>query len=77
MAQYAQISAGVVANIIVLDDPSILNLFFANPITGGTYDYVIQIDQLNPVPQIGWTYQPPVYPNPQVFTNPNIADDGD
>jgi hypothetical protein len=73
MSQYAQISMGYVLNVIVLDDPSILNLFYANPFTGGSYDFVVQIDQLDPVPQIGWTYQPPVYPNPAIFTDPNAG----
>jgi hypothetical protein len=77
MAVYAQIFNGYVVNVIALDDPSILNLFYVNPVNGSNFDYVIQIDQLSPVPQIGWQYQPPIYPNAAVFTNPNPPDSGD
>lgn len=73
-AQYAQISMGYVINVIVLNDPTILNLFYVNPLGGPNFDYVVQIDELVPVPQIGWQYQPPIYPAPGYFTNPNLDD---
>jgi hypothetical protein len=61
---YAQIKNGIVVNNIVLNDTSLLSLF------GQGFDCnPIEIDNLNPVPQIGWTYNgtnflPPVIPTP-------------
>ena len=74
---YAQIQNGLVMNVILLDDPSILSLFMINPVDGTQFDFVVRIDQLSPVPQIGWSYLPPVYPNPATFTNPNPPTNGD
>lgn len=74
--RYAQIQGGFIVNVIVLDDPSILSLFTVNPLNGTQFDFVIRIDTISPEPQIGWSYLPPVYPNPQTFTNPFI-DSGD
>jgi hypothetical protein len=71
MAQYAQILDGFVANVIVLDDPSIINLFFINPLGGPNFDYVNQIDNLSIIPQIGWSYTPAIYPNADIYTSPD------
>lgn len=56
---YAQILNGIIENIIVLDDPSLSSLFSQG------FDYFIRIDNLNPVPQIGWLY------NGSSFSDPN------
>jgi hypothetical protein len=56
---YAQILAGVIQNIIVLDDPTLISLF-----TEG-FDYCIEIDSLSPQPGIGWLY------DGTNFTDPN------
>lgn len=47
---YAQITAGVVVNIIVLNDPTLVSVFSAG------FDAFVQVDQLVPYPAIGWTY---------------------
>jgi hypothetical protein len=47
---YAQILSGSVQNIIVLNDSSLLSLFSAG------FDYLIRIDNLDPIPQMGWLY---------------------
>ena len=47
---WAQILNGVVVNIIVLNDTTLIPIF-----TQG-FDYLIEIDQLTPQPGIGWTY---------------------
>jgi hypothetical protein len=49
---YAQILSGTIQNIIVLDDLTLESLFLAG------FDYLIRIDNLNPVPEIGWSYDP-------------------
>jgi hypothetical protein len=49
---YAQISNGVIQNIIVLDDPTLEPLFVKG------FDYLIRIDNLNPQPCMGWNYNP-------------------
>jgi hypothetical protein len=73
---YAQVSAGYIVNVIELDDPSILSLFYTNPLGGPNFDFVLRIDNLTfngqpCVPQIGWSYLPPVYPNPDTYTSPD------
>ena len=72
--QYAQILAGFVVNVIELEDPSILPLFYVNPMGGANFDFVNQIDNLtldgqSCIPQIGWSYLPPIYPNPDTYTS--------
>jgi len=47
---YAQISDGVVENTIILDDVSLIPQFAAG------FDYFVRIDELDPVPGIGWSY---------------------
>lgn len=47
---YAQILAGIVMNTIVLDDESLIPLFSAG------FDYFIEIDGLEPLPGVGWSY---------------------
>lgn len=50
---YAQLTNGVIANIIELDDPTLLPLFAEG------YDGIpVQIDNLAPIPSIGWIYAP-------------------
>jgi hypothetical protein len=48
--QFAQILDGVIVNIIELDDITLLPNFTIG------YDSCTQIDGLNPVPTIGWSY---------------------
>jgi uncharacterized membrane protein len=48
--RYAQIKAGVVINIIVLKDASLISLFSKN------FDSLVRVDNISPEPQIGWTY---------------------
>lgn len=47
---YAQILNEVVQNIIVLNDDLLSELFSAG------FDYFIRVDQINPMPCIGWGY---------------------
>jgi len=53
---YAQIKNGFIMNIIYLLDTDILSLFYTDPLTNDIFDYVIRIDNLDPQPCIGWTY---------------------
>jgi hypothetical protein len=69
---YAQIKYGLVLNVVVIDDSSLLSTFLIG------YDFLIEIDQLTPMPQVGWiynaafsTFTPPPY-NPIVNTNGSI-----
>jgi hypothetical protein len=71
MGQYAQILDGYVVNIIVLDDPTIINLFYVNPMGGPNFDFVNQIDNLSIVPQIGWSYAQAIYPASDSYTSPD------
>lgn len=50
---YAQILNGIIINIIDLDDSTLV------PIFAEGFDSCMQIDQLNPIPQIGWYYDIP------------------
>lgn len=54
---YAQISNGLVANIIQVDDVSVVPLF-----TDG-YDACIRIDNITPQPCIGWSYDGNIFTN--------------
>jgi hypothetical protein len=47
---YAQINNNTVVNIIVLNNASQISTFSAG------FQYFVQIDQLVPEPEIGWTY---------------------
>jgi hypothetical protein len=47
---YAQITAGVVVNVIVLNDSTLIAAFSAG------FDAFVRVDQLNPQPWTGWTY---------------------
>lgn len=47
---FAQINNNIVQNVIVLNDSSISSMFSAG------YQYFVQVDQLVPQPEIGWTY---------------------
>lgn len=47
---YAQIKNNKVCNCIVLDDTNLLSLFSVG------YDYLIRIDTVTPMPNIGWSY---------------------
>lgn len=47
---YAQISNGIVVNVIVLNDQTLVSLFSQG------FDYFIEVDQLPGSPGIGWTY---------------------
>lgn len=50
---YAQILNGIIVNIIQLEDSSLVSLFSQG------YDSCIQIDNLTPIPAIGWYYDIP------------------
>lgn len=62
---YAQITDNVIQNTIVLDDSGLLSLF-----TQG-FDMCMRIDNLDPQPGIGWSYDgrnfnpPPPEPDPE------------
>jgi hypothetical protein len=71
MGQYAQILDGYIMNIIVLDDPTIIDLFYVNPFGGPNFDFVNQIDCLSIVPQIGWSYAQAIYPASDFYTSPD------
>ena len=47
---FAQISNGVIMNVIELDDPTLIPIFLEG------YDSCVQIDILPTLPQIGWNY---------------------
>ncbi len=49
---YAQVLAGIIANVIVIDNPKIANDF--KKVDGKTYDCVIRVDNIKPAPTIGW-----------------------
>lgn len=53
---FAQISDQKIVNTIELEDASLLDLFNINPSTGIDFDCIIQIDIIDPLPGIGWTY---------------------
>lgn len=47
---YAQIKNGIIENRIVLDDPKLEPLFLEG------FDFLVRVDNLEPQPNIGWTY---------------------
>lgn len=47
---FAQIKDGIVSNIIVLDDETLIPLFKEG------FDDIVRVDQLQPYPSPGWTY---------------------
>ena len=47
---YAQVLNGIVQNIIILNDESLIPLFLEG------FQYIIRIDDINPIPGIGWFY---------------------
>lgn len=59
---YALINGGVVENTIVAD-PTFASVIAPN------FDHVIQIDELDPIPAIGWTYNSET----NEFTNPEYV----
>ena len=61
---YAQIKSGIVQNTLVLDDESKASVFSAG------FDVFLRIDDLSPVPGIGWAHDgqnftPPENPSPE------------
>jgi len=52
---FAQIRGGVIINVIVIDDPTIVELFIVDPFGGPNFDAIVRIDNISPEPQIGWT----------------------
>lgn len=48
--KYAQIKDGIIKNTIVLNDPTL------EPLCSSGFDHLIRIDELKPMPGIGWTY---------------------
>lgn len=63
---YAQIKDGIIKNTIVLDDMSLLNVFLDG------FDYLLRVDDLDPQPSIGWSYDGSNYAPP-----PEIEDEGE
>ena len=47
---YAQIKDGAIKNVIVLNDAGLVSLFEVG------FDYCLRIDDLDPVPKMGWEY---------------------
>lgn len=66
---YAQVTAGVIVNTIIINDVSLLPLFQVNRVTGIPYDMVVQVDQLYPQPGIGWTFDNIRFQPPPQSTN--------
>lgn len=60
---YAQILGGIVRNTIVVSDDTPLELFSQG------YDVFIRIDDLEPRPGIGYSYDGSVFTLPQQDTN--------
>ena len=58
--KYAQIKNSKVENIIKIEDISLLPLFSAN------FDDLVEIENLNPYPSIGWSYDGQNFSAPQV-----------
>ena len=63
---YAQIKGGKIVNIVVLGDANLVATF------GAGFDAFVQIDTLNPMPAIGWTYSNGVFAAP-VIPGPTTA----
>jgi hypothetical protein len=63
---YAQIANGSVQNVIVLEDDSLIDHF-----TQG-FDYLIPLDGLDPMPQIGWLYDGTNFSAPAPMVPPVI-----
>lgn len=61
---YAQIKNSKVENLIIIEDSSLLSLFLNG------FDYIIRVDNLNPQPGPGWSYDGVNFsaPIPQVDT---------
>lgn len=57
---YAQISKGIVENIILLDDASLIPKFSEG------FDALVLIDNIVPIPQLGWLYDGFNFTSPQV-----------
>jgi hypothetical protein len=56
---YAQIKDGIIKNMIVLEDESIKHLFSEG------FDHFVRVDELNPVPCIGWAYDGVFFTKPE------------
>lgn len=54
--KYAQIQNGIILNLIVLNDTAILTDFMINPLDGSALDSIQRVDNLNPMPQMGWLF---------------------
>jgi hypothetical protein len=72
---YAQISNGVVTNIIVLTDNSLVSVFSQG------YDALVRVDTLTPSPNIGWLYDgtnfsAPGLPNDAYGNTVTLSTDG-
>lgn len=50
--RYAQIKNNLIVNVIVLNNANLVSLF-----TQG-FDYCIRVDELDPEPCIGWSFDP-------------------
>jgi len=63
---YAQIKNGKVQNTIVLMDTSLVSQFSEG------FDYFIEIDQLSPVPGVGWGYDGAIFTAPMAPKTPKL-----
>lgn len=66
---YAQIKNNVILNSIVLNDPSLVGIF------SNGFDSLVQIDQLNPQPSIGWSYDGKNFSPPSPLTQQQLKDE--
>lgn len=64
--KYAQIKNGMVQNVIVIDDSSLVSLF------GKNFDDIIKVDEVYPNPGPGWSYDRNTYS----FSPPQVEDNG-
>lgn len=65
---YAQIKDSIIENVIIIDDESLLSLFSEG------YDDLVQIDDVNPRPGPGWSYDGEDFAPPVVEESSEIAD---
>ena len=70
---YAQIRNNKIVNTIMLDDSTLIPLFSVDT-SGVPYDSVLQIDNLQPMPGVNWTFDNVNWnpPNAQVLTQATI-----
>lgn len=63
---FAQIKNSLIQNTIELNNESLLHLFQNDPLTNDPYDIVLRIDEINPRPGIGYSYDGENFQSPPV-----------